>query len=576
MSNVFLAARAALSHHSRGPRRMRGAVVALALISAPVLTPRPCIAQSVGGRSEVFVGSQLESYLRYLQTAGKSEVYPWSIRSFSPLEIDRIAAADSAHPWANRYDLQRRTHSGLEWDYVRPQLNTYINTAFAYGGNDGAVWQGKGLTTSIQGGISARWGPFSGALVPIAFRAENQWFPLMRNGEIGRLAFADGQWPNYIDHPQRFGTEPYGRFDMGQSNIRVDAFGVAAGLSNENQWWGPTNRYPFIIGNNAAGFPHMFLGTSHPVNLWLANVHTRLVYGQLDQSSFSPETGPKYFRSFSQAGKIRFMAGLVGTVQPRGAPGLEIGGARFFHAASDSLGFWFSKANLKLPIQLLFKINLPKESNVPVQGGTQAIKENQLATLFIRWAPPGSGFEVYGELGREDHALDSRDLVLELDHSATGNFGFRKVWMSPRLMQAVRAEAFSYEASAGSRTRGEGQTYIHGILRQGHTERGQMLGANVGPGSGSAQMLAYDRFTTNGSMTAFVSREVQHELIGDLRTIHYIPKAVDVLNSIGAEATRFVGPIDVMARITLAVDLNRYFLANQSNANFALGLRQNF
>jgi Capsule assembly protein Wzi len=575
MSNVLFAASPALQHTPGSLPRLGRVLIAFGLISLPLVTPRTSTAQSAGGRSEIVVGSQLESYLRYLQTAGKSEEYPWGIRSFSPSEIDKLAAKDSAHPWAKRYDLQQRQHSGFEWDYIRPRLTTYVNTVFPYGGNDGAVWQGKGLTTAFQGGVSARWRAFSAAIAPIAFRAENQSFPLMRNGETGRLAFADGEFPNYVDLPQRFGTDPYGRFDMGQSFLRVDAFGVTAGWSTENMWWGPTDKYPFIIGNNAAGFPHIFFGTSQPVNIFIGKVHTRLVYGQLDQSSYSPETGPKYFRSFEQAGRVRFMAGLVGTFEPRGIPGLEVGGGRFFHAASDSLGYWFSKYNLKLPLQTFLKQGLPQESQKPVQGGTQAIKENQLASAFIRWAPPGSGFEVYGEMGREDHSLNARDFILEPDHSATGNVGFRKAWFSPTVINAVRAEVFSFEAAAGSRVRGEGQTYIHGVLRQGHTERGQVIGANVGPGSGSAESFSYDRFTANGSFTAFVTREVQHELRG-FQTGRPVPKAVDVMNSIGAEATRFFGPLDVTARITLTDDINRYFLANVQNANFMLSIRQNF
>jgi hypothetical protein len=55
-----------------------------------------------------------------------------------------------------------------------------------------------------------------------------------------------------------------------------------------------------------------------------------------------------------------------------------------------------------------------------------------------------------------------------------------------------------------------------------------------------------------------------------------LPRAVDVINSIGLEVTRFIGPFDVMARATLSADLNRYFRADQSNGNFVLGLRQNF
>ena len=467
MSNVFLAASPALQHKPGRLPRLAGVLIAFALLGVPVVAPRTSLAQTGGGRNEIVVGSDLESYLRYLQTAGKSEVYPWGIRSFSPSEIDKLAAKDSAHPWAKRYDLQQRQHSGLEWDYIRPKLTTYLNTVYAYGGNDGAVWEGKGLTTSFTGGFAVRWRAFSAQIAPIAFRAENQSFPLMQNGQTGRLAFADGQWPNYVDLPQRFGTEPYDRFDMGQSYLRVDAYGMTAGWSTENMWWGPTDKYPFIIGNNAAGFPHIFFGTSNPVNILVGKVHARLVYGQLDQSAFSPETGPKYFRTFEQAGRLRFMAGLVGTFEPRWIPGLEIGGGRFFHAASDSLGYWFSRYNLKLPLQTFFKQSLPQESVNPVQGGTQAIKENQLASAFIRWAPPGSGFEVYGEYGREDHSLNARDYILEPDHSATANIGFRRAWLSPNVMQAVRGEVFTAEAAAGSRVRGEGQTYIHGILRQG-------------------------------------------------------------------------------------------------------------
>ena len=574
MSNVCVAERSVLSLRSRRRRRIRS--LAFAFIAAQLAAISLASAQTrAGGRSEVFAGSELESYLRYLQTTGKSTEYPWSIRSFSPAEVDALAAVDSAHPWAAHYDLQRRQGTGgFQWDYVRPSLTFYLNSAFPYGGNDGPVWQGKGLTTSFQGGASARWGPFSAIFAPVAFRAENQSFPLFRNGEIGRLRFADGQFPLYLDRPQRFGILPYSRIDMGQSSVRFDGFGIAAGISTANQWWGPTDQYPFILGNNAPGFPHVFLGTSHPANVWLAKLHGRIVYGELDQSAYSSVSGPSYFASFSQPGTRRFMAGLIGTLQPRGAPGLEIGGARFFHAANDSSGF--SSHNLGLPFQNLLKSHLRRESDTTVLGGVSSLKENQLASLFLRWAPPGSGFDVYGEYGREDANTDARDLVVEPDHSATSNLGLRKAWLSPRLMQAVRAEVFTYEAPSGTRTRGEGQIYIHGVLRQGHTNRGQLLGANVGPGSGSAQTVAYDRFTPGGRMTAFISREVQHEATTVYTSGKPIEKAVDVMNSIGGEVTRFIGPFDVMARATLAVDLNRYFRADQANGNFAVGVRQGF
>lgn len=449
-----------------------------------------------------------------------------------------------------------------------------------YGGNDGPVWQGKGSTSSIQGGVSARWKYFSATLAPIAFRSENQQFTLMRNGEVGFLAFADGQLPTYIDRPQRFGVDPYSQVDWGQSEIRFDRFGVAAGVSTANQWWGPTNNFPYILGNNAAGFKHFFFGTSHPANLWIAKMHARLVYGQLDQSEYSSVTGPDYFVSFAEPGKKRFMAGLVASFEPRGMPGLEVGGSRFFHGPTDRLGYWFSVHDLKLPLQGFYKYNLPQESDTAILGGTQALKENQLASVFLRWAPPGSGFEVYGEYGREDHSLDKRDLVVEPDHSSAWNMGFRRAWLNAggKAMQAVRGEMFTYESSAGTRTSGEAQTYVHGVMRQGHTERGQMLGADVGAASGSAAELAYDRYSPSGRLTGFIRRQAMHE--ARWPTVYHrgapLFRAVDVMNSIGGEVNRFFGPLEVLARLTLTTNLNRYFLSDQSNANFALQVKRGF
>jgi hypothetical protein len=146
----------------------------------------------------------------------------------------------------------------------------------------------------------------------------------------------------------------------------------------------------------------------------------------------------------------------------------------------------------------------------------------------------------------------------------------------------VRGELFSYEPTAASRAssigQSEGQTYTHGVLRQGHTERGQMLGANVGPGAGSAQVIAFDRFDTNGRVTAFLTREVQREMRHPIvyRSGRPIERPVDAITSIGGEVKRFVGPFDVLARMSANVELNRYYLADRTNVNMALEIRQNF
>ena len=567
---------AALAKLTLRDGRIANLCYCLIAAAAVALAAQPAQAQSSGGRSEVFVGSEFESYLRYLQTLGKSAPAVWSIRGLSPGQLDALAPSDTAHPWAKRYSFSRSTRTGLVIDYVRPTVGFVANTAFPYGSNDGPIWAGKGLTAWAQAGFTARFGPISGTFAPIAFRAQNTEFVLMDNGQIGDLKFADGQFPLEIDKPQRFGEGPYSRFDIGESTLRIDLVGIGAGISNASQWWGPTTEFPYILGNNAGGFPHGFIGTSKPASIGFATMHARLVYGQLLQSRYSPVTGRDYFENFLKPGRVRFMAGAIGAMQIRGIRGLEIGGARFFHAATDSNGFQL--ADFKLPIQNLLKSRIPVEDTV-VFGDDRSLQQNQLASIFFRFAPPSSGIEVYGEYGREDFSSNIRDFLLQPDHSSTINLGFRKAWLKGTRMNTVRAEIFNYESPASGRTRGEGLIYLHQPLQQGHTFRGQMLGSNVGAGSGSAQLIAIERFTSGGKMKGFFSRVTQGEI--SLRLPAYISgdrleNPTDVQYSLGAELSRFVGPFDVSGRATITSEANRHFLSDKSNVNFGLIIRQGF
>jgi hypothetical protein len=73
MSISSLAARPAFARWAT--RQHEGQIVALLLTIFAIHLPGAASAQTqmVGGRNEVFAGSDLESYLRYLQTVGKSQ-----------------------------------------------------------------------------------------------------------------------------------------------------------------------------------------------------------------------------------------------------------------------------------------------------------------------------------------------------------------------------------------------------------------------------------------------------------------------------------------------------------------------
>ncbi|HKO13750.1 MAG TPA: capsule assembly Wzi family protein [Acidobacteriaceae bacterium] len=534
----------------------------LALSFGPLLCIAwPATAQSTwnaGGRSEVFVNSDLERYLRYLQTEGRVGLYPWSIRDFSPRELDSLLPITNAHPWSARYDIRRKHRGSLTLDYVRPTATTRFNSAYPYGSNDGPIWAGRGFTTSIQAGVAVRWRWFSLKLAPIAFHAQNRVFPLMSNGETGSFRFADGSNPNGVDRPQRFGDSPYDVFDPGESSFRVDTRLIAAGISTADQGWGPADTYPYILGNNAAGFPHVFLGTGMPLNVWVARVHARLVYGRLDQTAFS---------SMPKDSARRFMSGAIAVVEPRGIPGLELGASRFFHSMWPEGGPDWS--DLRIPLE-----PVGKKSLIDATGMTDDLR-NQLASIFFRWVLPHSGFEVYGEFGKEDHNWDLRDLILDPDHAATHMFGFRKVWASDSSrMLALRGEMIDMRFNTLTRTRDiGGGYYIHAQIRQGHTEDGQLLGANVTAGSGAGATLALEGYRRKGRWSIAWTRTLV-DTAGDYSRTGVRPlKSPEVQHALGFDALFFCGPVDLHTGLSAMYEFNRYFASDRFNLNAIIGTR---
>ena len=522
-----------------------GAALVIALPLRGQQTP------AVGGRSEISAGSELEDYLRVLQVVGAVPLYPWSVRSFSPRELDRLFP-DSAHPWADHYDLKRRDHHGLALDLVRPALSVRLNSAFPYGANDGPIWAGKGLTTAAQAGFTVRYGPLSLSVAPLVFRAENAAFPLLANGDSGKLVYANGLFPEAIDYPQRFGDRPYTVLDPGQSTLRLDAGPAAVGVSTANQFWGPAIEYPIILGNNAAGFPHVFLGTARPLDLRLFQVHGRLVWGRLFQSAFASETAST---------GVRFMAGLVGVLTARWVPGLEIGVSRFSHNPWPAGGLRFSDFTIPL-----------RSENSANQAGTVA--DNQLASAFFRWVFPRSGVEVYGEYGREDYNIDLRDFIEEPDHIGGYTIGFRKIFRRPggRLL-AVRTEIQNTQIGILDLGRGQTPFYIHGgTPSQGHTYRGQLLGSDAGFG-GAGAMLALDTYHARGRWTAWWSRVLRQDQASFVTTGVINPHALDVMHSLGASALWFRGRYDISAALTAVYELNRNFGGDVFNLNLMVGVR---
>jgi hypothetical protein len=526
------------------------AVVAVACASAGAA---PLAAQAPDLHAEAVVGSESERYLRLLQVMGRVPLYPWSIRGFSPAELDRLVPAEADHPWSARASAPSPAGTATLRG-VRPAVDVVYNSAFPYGGNDGAVWAGRGVTASVSAGVEIRVGPLSARLQPGAFWSENRPFPLVPNRQDDSLRFRDARSPLNIDRPQRFGDGPYVRIHPGQTTVRVDVRGFSAAFSTANQQWGPAIEQPLVLGPDAAGFPHVLVGTSSPWKIGIGRLHGRVVWASLEQSEHSPIRAGTH-------GSRRYASGLAAVFLPYGLDGLEVGVTRFYHQPWPDPGLPLEF--LGRPLESFLRARLPHADEAKV---------NQIASAFARWVLPRGGVEVYGEFAREDHSYDMLDLILEPDRSSGYMVGGRKVWGSGSRLNAFRAEWVNTQPGHLLRaSRQSHNLYRHSDVAQGHTHRGQLLGSRAGYGGGGS-VVALDGYTPVGRWTVDWTRT----RVGWPRNVGAQRQEVGVIHSAGGEVVAFRGRMDLVARLRASVELERHPGEDVFNLNAGLGFRFGF
>lgn len=143
----------------------------------------------------------------------------------------------------------------------------------------------------------------------------------------------------------------------------------------------------------------------------------------------------------------------------------------------------------------------------PIVDSATPPGRDQLLSLFLRWAPPGKGVEVYGEVGRAEMPRTLGDALVEPGHSMGYTGGMQYVRDVERLGGALRFQGeFSYlERGSSYRHRATGSWYTSLAVRQGFTNRGQVLGAAIGPGS-SAQFVAADWLAPSWGVGIYAGR----------------------------------------------------------------------
>lgn len=360
------------------------------------------------------------------------------------------------------------------------QLTTVYNSTLPFSLNDGPLWAGRGWSQILQAGFGARWGRVRLVLAPALVSTQNRAYAMPADSvqlprPPGRSDYST-PWhvgAYSIDLPLRFGGGSYTRLDPGQSTLAADFGSVSVGVSTANEWWGPGIRNAIVLSNNAPGIWRTF------AQFRSKSVTARWILGGLFESPYFDSTATNDHRSFNA---------FAITWTPHPAPNLTVGAARAVYAP---LGSWS---------------DLWRRSFDVVRGNGDHTR-NQVFSLFGRWVFPADGFAVHAEWARNQLPGSLRELLVSPNHTQGYTLGLE--WARP-LGDAgaafrMQAELSDLEKSPAYRNLHEETWYTGDGAAQGYTQRGQVIGAAIGPGA-SSQWLGGDYLAPRWRAGMFLGR----------------------------------------------------------------------
>ena len=353
-------------------------------------------------------------------------------------------------------------HSSLR--FLSPEVRVFSNSALPFGANTESMRAGRGVNVSAAAGIDATYGPARLIVAPQLLYEQNlpfQVIPYPQDTPPQRSPWANPfhPLPESIDLPFRYGERSHRRLEAGQSSLTVALGPVAVGAATENEWWGPGIRNALLLSDNAAGFPHLFARPSAPVKTGAGVFDFAVLFGHLHESEYFDHDPANDTPSLS-AGALTF--------RPGGGPGLQLG---FAHLRINGIS-----------------------------------SHDQMNSLFGRWVFVGSGLEAYAEWAHFQDPPSLRAFLEVPNHEQGYTVGLQ--WahpLAPGRTFRLQTETSYLEPDPSFRIRSVTTSYTSRGVPQGFTNRGKVLGANIGPGS-SSQWVAADVFATASRLGIYLGR----------------------------------------------------------------------
>ena len=442
----------------------------------------------------------------------------------------------------------------LRLHLVRPETRVSYNSDIPLSLNDGPLWAGRGWSVSVSGGVRGerdiRNARVRLTVAPTLVYAQNLPFQFHPDSTPGRSPFASPfHGPRAsADLPSRFGDRHLLYLDAGRTALTVRTQRVLAGITSESEVWGPGIRNALIMSANAPGIPRLFLQTSAPVHTRVGAVEAKLIAGTLTESLFFDLDPKNDFRSIN---------GILVQLRPAFDSTLTLGLSRVVYApiVSPYLG----------PIGHAADVFIRWAYMADPDDTTRYKNVDQIMSAFARWVFPDAGFEVYGEFARMDLPRSFTELLNALHNTGGYTVGFQ--WAQPRRGHdylRLQSEITYLEQSQVFYDRAPPPDFYTGrVSPQGYTQRGQVIGAAIGPGA-SSQWIALDYLAQRWQGGVYVGRiRWENDALYRQLAPNFFRHDVTVLS--GARGGWRSALSDVSIEVTLARRYNYLFQNGQAN-----------
>jgi len=254
-------------------------MLAIALLSAAVAeAPED---RSVRRCRPLPSGAATEDLARVLQLTGASPVRPLLFRSWSNLDGGDTCAGERAPP---PNEVPHAPFDAFELQLLPLEFRNYLNTAYPDDRNDGALWESRGLATALSGGARVRWKFVSAAVAPLVAWQQNRDFFYPQDDHARLFAVRE---PVQL-RPDRSAASlrPHLVLDRrSRPELRARRPLQRRGRHfHREPLVGSGHPHSILMTNSGPGFPHWFVGTSRPQDIWIGWPEVQLLWGRLTQS----------------------------------------------------------------------------------------------------------------------------------------------------------------------------------------------------------------------------------------------------------------------------------------------------